>query len=83
MIETEKYFNMSVDELLQLFAHSEITVEEHKIFNAGKPVVIFDDIQEYEEEKEKFERWVATDYPDTSFKAMLRTVNGRIALIYE
>ncbi|WP_143318909.1 hypothetical protein [Clostridium sp. HBUAS56010] len=81
-IKTTEYFMMTEDELLFVPSDGETTVEERKIYKIGTTQTFFDDMNEYEEEKEVFERWIKTDYPESKQVVALETVNGRVVLIY-
>jgi hypothetical protein len=75
---TGEYFNLNVDELLITNEHG-YTKEENLLFDEGLDVTFFDDIGEYEEEKEGFNNWLLER--NFEVKAVLKTINGRIAFI--
>lgn len=80
--KTTDYFKMSIDELLEERNDAGYTREECKLFDEAIKVTFFDDITEYEEEKEGLEKWIKTIISDPELIAILETINGRIAVLY-
>jgi exonuclease III len=75
---TQEYFGKSLDELLET-DRSEFTKEERMIFDEGVNVTFFDDLNEYEEEKKEFNKWL--EVRNFEAKTALKTINGRIVVI--
>lgn len=82
MIKTTEYFNMSIDELLEVRNEYGYTREECKILDDGIKVTFFDSIEEYEQEKEEHHKWVMNCDSRFELKAELLMINERIAVIY-
>lgn len=82
MIKTTEYFNMSIDELSEVRNKYGYTKEDCKIFDDGIKVIFFNNIEEYEKEKEIYKNWIKEHDSSLELKAELLTINGRVATIY-
>jgi hypothetical protein len=78
-ITTQEYFNMNMDQLLEINNEYDYTKEECKIFDEGLEVIFLDDEQELEKEKEEINTYILNK--GFEVKAKLLTINERIALI--
>lgn len=76
---TEQYFGLSQDELLETRDDTMYTKEERLLFDEGLNVTFFDDMEEYESELDQFEKWMGER--NFEYKAILETINGRIAAV--
>lgn len=75
---TDKYFHMTIDELLKSDDNGR-TVEEIKLSKLGV-VSYFDNEEEYTKEEKSFEKWL--DKYNYKLILLLKTINGRIAAVY-
>jgi hypothetical protein len=82
MIKTTEYFKLGIDELLEIRNEHGYTREECKIYDDGVKITFFDSIEEYEKEKEEHHEWVKNYDCDLELKAVLLTINERVAVIY-
>lgn len=80
MKTTMEYFKMSIDELLQDRGHG-YTREECKLLDEGLKVTFFDDMKEYEQEKEECIKWHKENF-DMDLKTTLLTINERVAMVF-
>lgn len=76
--KTTEFFGYTIDELLK-FDNLGGTIEEDLLFGHGENVAYFDDLKEYEFEKEMFEQWMA-GY-NYKVKQVFQTVNERLAFV--
>ncbi|PKR82883.1 hypothetical protein [Heyndrickxia camelliae] len=76
---TVEYFDKDIDELLETRSDTMYTKEENLLFDEGLNVTFFDDMEEYEFEQDQFEEWMTSR--GMELKALLKTINGRIAAV--
>lgn len=76
--KTTEFFGVTTNELLEL---DELggTNEENLLFGHGENVTYFDDLREYESEKEEFEHWMKKY--NYKVKQVFETINKRIAFV--
>lgn len=79
IVSSIDYFKLSEAELLEVRNESDYTKEECKLFDDGLNVTFFDSEDEMMEESEEFLNWLA--YKKLELKALIKTVNGRIAVV--
>lgn len=79
-VKSEDFFGLTESELLQDDDQG-CTNEENMLSREGRNVTYFDDIAEYEEEKKELLRWASEK--GYSCKALIETVNHRIAVVFE
>lgn len=77
--KSTEYFGLTDDELLENRNEYGYTREECKLFDDGLNVTFFDDMEELEEEAEQFGSWIESQRYEV--KALVETVNGRIAVV--
>lgn len=82
---TQKYFNKTVDELLEVRNEYGYTREECLLFDDGIKIVFYDDKKEMAAEKDLLKEYMKSasgnpDY-DMEIKAILQTINERIAVV--
>lgn len=77
---TTDYFKCNDDALL-FDGKCGLTVEECKLKNKGRYVTYFDDLEEFESEKENFDKWIRER--NFEVKLIVETVNHRIAVCYD
>jgi hypothetical protein len=58
------------------------TKEECKLLDEGVKVTFFDSIEEYDQEKQDYEKWIKDYNSDLELKAELLTINERVVVIY-
>ena len=73
------YFGLTDDELLKNWNEYGYTREECKLFDDGLNVTFFDDMEELETEAEQFSNCIESQRYEV--KALVETVNGRIAVV--
>jgi len=79
---TQEYFNLTIDELLEIKNKYGYTREECKLFDAGATVTFFDDEKEFAHEMKNvggFQEYM--DIHKYEIKAILKTINERIAVV--
>lgn len=79
---TQEYFNADIETLVSAGNDYGYTIEECKLFDEGLKVHFCEDIEEYEREKEKIIHWYKYGPCGLDFDKALRTINGRIAMIF-
>ena len=77
--KSTEYFGLTDDELLKNWNEYGYTREECKLFDDGLNVTFFDDMEELETEAEQFSNWIESQRYEV--KALVETVNGRIAVV--
>lgn len=70
---------MTEDELLEEWNECGYTREECELLGDGLNITFFDDMEEFETEKEQFSDWLESQCYEV--KAFVETVNRRIAVI--
>lgn len=79
---TQEYFNMTIDELLEIKNEQGYTREECKLFDDGVTVTFFDDEKEFTHEMKSvggFQEYM--DIHKYEIKVILKTINERIAVV--
>lgn len=76
---TQEYFNMSLDELLEIRNEYNYTREECKLFDDGLEIVFFDNEQELINEQKQFNKHIVNRRFEV--KAIVKTINERIAVV--
>lgn len=79
IVSSTDYFKLSKAELLEVRNEYDYTREECKLFDDGLNVTFFDSKDEMMEESEEFLNWL--EDKKLELKAIIRTVNGRIAVV--
>lgn len=78
MLDTQKWFNLTIDELLETDENG-YTKEERLLFDLGLEVVFFDDIKEMEDEREELMKYNKERV--FNIKYIFETINERIAVV--
>ena len=78
MLTTQKWFNLSIDELLET-NEAGYTKEENLLFDSGVEVIFHDNIEEMKAERETVQKYV--DEKGYEVKWILKTINERIAIV--
>lgn len=78
METTKDYFDLDLDTLLETNEYG-YTKEENLLYDSGLKVIFFDDMNEFESEKEDVIKY-AIQY-GYEIKDVLKTINERIAVI--
>jgi len=82
MIKTTEYFNMTIDDLLEIRNDYGYTREECKILDDGIKINFFDNVEEYEKEKEEHNQWIKNYDSRLELKVELLTIDERVVTIY-
>ena len=77
--KSTEYFGLTKDELVEKWNEHGYTREECKLFDDGLNITFFDDMEELEMEVQQFSDWLKEQRYEV--KALVKTVNGRIAVI--
>ena len=77
--ETTKYFNKTIDELVDIRNEYGFTKEECLIYDEGAEIVFFDDEKDMQEEQKEFSEYIQNKRFE--IKAILKTINERIAVV--
>lgn len=78
MLNTQKWFKLSIDELLETNSDG-YTKEERLLFDNGLEVIFFDDIEEMKSERENLMKY--NNEKNYDIKLILKTINERIAIV--
>jgi hypothetical protein len=88
IITSQEYFNLSINELLEIRNEYDYTREECKLFDDGEGVIFFDDIEELKENLSQGERFGNGESlqhyinrKEYKIKAIVKTINERLAII--
>lgn len=79
MKTTQEYFNLTMDQLLEIRNEYGYTKEECLLFDDGAEIVFFDNEKELENEKEEFNNYIQSK--EYEIKETVKTINERIAVI--
>ena len=79
IVNSTNYFNLSEDELLEIRNDYDYTREECMLFDDGWNDTFFDDADEMLKEAGDFLSWLNSQR--YVVKSLVRTINGRIAVV--
>lgn len=79
MKTTQEYFNLTLDELLEIRNEYGYTKEECLLFDDGVEIVFFDSEKELAEERQDFDDYLKSK--GYEIKETVKTINERIAAI--